>query len=47
MAKPSLGEYAAVTKRVIDFCGVPDDLTAGVAVSMERQQIITNVLDRS
>lgn len=34
-------EYAAaVMGRVIDFYGIPDDLEAGVAVRMERQQIL-------
>jgi transcriptional regulator with XRE-family HTH domain len=34
-------EYAAaVMARVIDFYGIPDDLDAGVAVRMERQQIL-------
>ncbi|MCA1703657.1 MAG: helix-turn-helix transcriptional regulator [Actinobacteria bacterium] len=34
-------EYAAaVMKRVIDFYGIPDDLDAGVAARMERQQIL-------
>jgi transcriptional regulator with XRE-family HTH domain len=34
-------EYAAsVMARVIDFYGVPDDLDAGVAARMERQQIL-------
>lgn len=34
-------EYAAaVMARVIDFYGVPDDLEAGVAARMERQQIL-------
>lgn len=34
-------EYAAaVLRRVIDFYGIPDDLEAGVASRMERQQIL-------
>lgn len=34
-------EYAAaVLSRVIDFYGIPDDLEAGVAARMERQQIL-------
>ncbi|HKN52456.1 MAG TPA: Scr1 family TA system antitoxin-like transcriptional regulator, partial [Amycolatopsis sp.] len=34
-------EYAAaVLSRVVDFYGVPDDVTAGVAARMERQQIL-------
>lgn len=34
-------EYAAaVMRRVIDFYGIPDDLEAGVAARMERQQIL-------
>jgi hypothetical protein len=34
-------EYAAaVMSRVIDFYGIPDDLPAGVAARMERQQIL-------
>jgi transcriptional regulator with XRE-family HTH domain len=34
-------EYAAaVMARVIDFYGIPDDLEAGVAARMERQQIL-------
>ncbi len=34
-------EYAAaILARVIDFYGVPDDLDAGVAARMERQQIL-------
>jgi transcriptional regulator with XRE-family HTH domain len=34
-------EYAAaVLRQVIDFYGIPDDLTAGVAARMERQQIL-------
>jgi len=34
-------EYAAaILARVIDFYGVPDDLEAGVAARMERQQIL-------
>lgn len=34
-------EYAAaIMARVIDFYGIPDDLEAGVAARMERQQIL-------
>ncbi len=34
-------EYAeAIMSRVIDFYGIPDDLEAGVAARMERQQIL-------
>ena len=34
-------EYAAaVLRQVIDFYGIPDDLEAGVAARMERQQIL-------
>jgi hypothetical protein len=34
-------EYAAaILARVIDFYGIPDDLEAGVAARMERQQIL-------
>jgi transcriptional regulator with XRE-family HTH domain len=34
-------EYAAaVLERVIDFYGIPDDLEAGVAARMQRQQIL-------
>ncbi len=34
-------EYAAaVMERVIDFYGIPDDLDAGVAARMQRQQIL-------
>jgi hypothetical protein len=34
-------EYAeAVMRRVIEFYGIPDDLEAGVAARMERQQVL-------
>jgi uncharacterized protein DUF5753 len=34
-------EYAgAILRRVIEFYGIPDDLDAGVAARMERQQIL-------
>jgi hypothetical protein len=35
-----LSTPAAVMARIIDFYGVPDDLDAGVAARMERQQIL-------
>lgn len=41
-------EYAAsVLRRVIGFYGVPDDLAAGVAARLERQQILTGAITGS
>ena len=36
--------YAAlILRRVVDFMEVPDDVPAGVAKRMERQQVLTTV----